>query len=484
MPVVESPHFCYQSDANVMYNGVLVDALKMAESNNCPIAAEMLDFRWRTSYTLENLANPVQYVSWDTASNKLSFLSEKDYDAIYNAPLISVYHERWSSKRRTELKAGKFAKYMLGKTKFTDSQIEAFTIHLKTYAAKINATEFEFMVIEGEDIRWAYHERNYTKYGSGHLASSCMATQMCQSYFDIYCDNPQSIKMLVALDDDCNVTARSLLWCDNHTPFTYDRVYAATQKADLAMHEYAKSVLGLTSCYRQDSKHIVHIPNALTYYEYPYLDTFCFAYDDSLATFKPKSIRTRTLQETDGGYLDEHEPVYICHDCGEEIYADWTDYATDTNGEVHCTDCCVWSERELQIIPSPDAYYAEDIEDYLFAHNTQYCEATDATISADNAVESDYHGGMIRQDLAITMHNGDWIIVDYIGDDIAYSEYHGEYILMDECHDYEKYGDWIDSEVDEDDLPNPEDDRTPSIYAIKLPYDMCVALYSQEPTIH
>lgn len=85
------------------------------------------------------------------------------------------------------------------------------------------AIEKEIHFLSGEDIRWAYHQRNHAR-NSG--AGSCMSGDQNQKELDIYCNNPKQINLACVKDDMGLVLGRCLIWIDDTGQKWYDRIYS------------------------------------------------------------------------------------------------------------------------------------------------------------------------------------------------------------------------------------------------------------------
>ncbi len=100
------------------------------------------------------------------------------------------------------------------KYKISQSAIEEFVNYYKSW---FDDSLIEYKVIEGEEIRKWYLDRNYfAPNGScvGSLWNSCMRYNEKQKFLDLYCMN-KNVKMLIMTTMDLGVEkvrARALLW--------------------------------------------------------------------------------------------------------------------------------------------------------------------------------------------------------------------------------------------------------------------------------
>jgi len=163
-----------------------------------------------------------------------------------------------------------------------------------------------FRLVKGEDIRKYYAEKNHAP-GSGQLQTSCMrydgthGGRNCQTYFDIYIENPDKCNMLVLLDDNGKVLGRALVWFGLKKPLDkifMDRIYTLKQSDEELFKKYANEK-GWLWKYRQAANDQSYIENgqridksmAVTlkpkeYKKYPYMDTFKY--------YNPKTGRLGT----------------------------------------------------------------------------------------------------------------------------------------------------------------------------------------------
>ena len=108
--------------------------------------------------------------------------------------------------------------------------IEDFVNKYKAAYDIFNNVESGFKVVNGEDIRKYYLNKNYlkTNRSSGSsLWKSCMSFDFCEEYFDIYVNNPNKVSLLVLLQDD-KVLCRALLWNLDGGDKFMDRIYSIT----------------------------------------------------------------------------------------------------------------------------------------------------------------------------------------------------------------------------------------------------------------
>ena len=196
----------------------------------------------------------------------------------------------------------------LKRSDYSASDVEKF---VNEYTAKVlfnSKIKDSFEIVNGEDIRYWYLEDRYKK-NTGQLGSSCMRYKSCQTYLDIYVENPDVCNLLILRDGDF-ILGRALLWTDTNNKKWIDRVYTYKDTYNNLFSNWAKNN-GYDDAYRTEDKIMIKLIDKARYDEYPYMDTFRYfkVYedgDDDEGCFlsNSNSIIERTyyiLQETDGG---------------------------------------------------------------------------------------------------------------------------------------------------------------------------------------
>ena len=410
-------------------------------------------------YYSSTLRNFLQYMIEDKVANALIFSWLEDCDANYfdldikndKAPVTYIesknikqnatIYDNYTSKSRQNTKFGKFAKRVLKNSPhavdIVDQDYITFADKASTVYRSIFSDSLGMKIIEGEEIRWAYHQENYAE-TRGTLGSSCMRYPYCQDFFDIYCDNPEIVKMLVKLENDL-VIGRCILWFDGENKY-HDRIYYNNEKTQLSMLKYLEKQ-GFTDIYSMYRGHIeIQFDNDITSYEtYPYLDTLYYMdrNNNSLSNYSGDV----ELQSTEG-----HLEPYTCCECGEALHEDGALYCED--GEVRCEDCCT---------------YVESLNEYYSNDDVVYDELNNEYILSDDSVELQNEYGRW-----ITTHiESEEICVDYYGDyqmcdNVVFCEDIDDYIVISGAYKCE-CGTWYQSEenkccsTDEDEENEDED---------------------------
>lgn len=202
---------------------------------------------------------------------------------------------------RIYIKIGRLVSKIIIHYKISQSTIEEFVNYYKSW---FDDSLIEYKIVEGEDIRKWYLDRNYfAPNGScfGSLWNSCMRYTDRQKFLDLYCRN-KNIKMLVMTTMDLGVEkvrARALLWEDVDVISSQleispkikvmDRIYSVFD-SDIFIFKRWASQNGYIPKWEQNAKshqffdikeepvkikcNIKIDSNYLEYY--PYLDTFPF----------------------------------------------------------------------------------------------------------------------------------------------------------------------------------------------------------------
>lgn len=239
---------------------------------------------------------------------------------------------------------------------YTDADLEKYVNKLKAKFV-INET---FEIVEGENIRYWYYGGRYAR-NTGSLENSCMRHDQCQSYFDIYVENP--VKMLILKNNHNRLVGRALLWprsmwnknyfdnCD----FFMDRIYGddrVIQKFKIYANDNNWAFKSrqtysdeLSVFFRGESftKRMRMNLEDYGFDSYPYMDTFNRMVDGHLKNHGDGDM----LTETDGTY---REPYAHCNQCGCALSEDDARYC-ESEYEYYCEDHSVWSEWYEYYIP-------------------------------------------------------------------------------------------------------------------------------------
>ena len=279
------------------------------------------------------------------------------------------------------------------KISFTDQQIEKFVNTYKnSWDRKYKKTGEGFHLISGEEIRHWYLESTYVP-GGGSLNNSCMRYQETQEFLNIYTENTDVCQLLILVDDKNRLLGRALLWKliagAGKSPYFLDRIYTRYDNDAEKFADWFRDFLKAT-----DSNFSAHF-HGKTYgckvqlkkwkfKLYPYMDTFAILnYDDGiLVTYDGEDRKNLQyhIQNTGGN------PSVPGHE---------------------------WSEKHQMWIPSSDAVWIDDLDDYvlksdcvngyknqlLYKEFAVYSDFYKAYINKNNAVEEEGFGLVDSDDL-------------------------------------------------------------------------------------
>lgn len=194
----------------------------------------------------------------------------------YNvSPFIN--NKKLPENRRSEAKIGRIIRKLLNsdtklKDKYSDSTIEKFINIFSSHDMERKEIFDNFKIVEGESIRKWYAENSYRKV-SGELGNSCMRFKKCQSYLDIYTDNPEVCKLLVLLDDQEKLIGRALLWTLIDGVKVIDRIYTIKDSlSQLFLRWSDNNGYKTLESWKQSSVKV----KPIKYSKYPYMDNFCY----------------------------------------------------------------------------------------------------------------------------------------------------------------------------------------------------------------
>jgi hypothetical protein len=176
-----------------------------------PIAALLASQNIDASRLVEN------HIDFLSISNddpyKISYLTPERVEKIQKND-----EDVWTSPSRYHTKYGSFVNKIFNC--FDNREVEKFSNLLRSV---VGQRDLQFKVVSGDEIPEFYH---YTSYAdqAGTLGQSCMKHDGCGKFLELYTQNPESVKMLIALDSDDKLIGRALLWeLESHK--VMDRIY-------------------------------------------------------------------------------------------------------------------------------------------------------------------------------------------------------------------------------------------------------------------
>lgn len=216
----------------------------------------------------------VNFVDITDRPDTISYLSNERFERleIWNENDTDSIKEIYSSSLRQEMKIGRFIQIM---NPYTNKMSLDKKINIYKSAYKnIIQNKYNFKIISGEDIRYWYNAKNYYNEAAGSLNRSCMKNSMDR--LNLYCENPDKIKMLIMTNDDNKLLGRSLIWNVDKPKCVYmDRPYTVFQEDAHTFYDYAIKHNWKIYENFKNNKMFVHLKKDYGDPDYnPYMDTF------------------------------------------------------------------------------------------------------------------------------------------------------------------------------------------------------------------
>lgn len=198
-----------------------------------------------------------------------------DDDTISYLPIKNSELYPYESKRRQEMKVGKFFKKIF--PNHSDREIENMVNHYKAlYDINIKNRFKNFRLVKGGEIREWYKAKNSAIKSCMSVENNIMSKLLSFISFRIYKDNPDKINLLILTDDKKKLIGRALVWyLDNPKGEIYmDKIYGDDKTRRLFL-EYAKEK-GWLNWYNKNLQ-IMRVYIKKDYgnsHKNPYMDTF------------------------------------------------------------------------------------------------------------------------------------------------------------------------------------------------------------------
>ena len=217
------------------------------------------------------------------------------------------------TKNRQEIRIGRMVRSLLAANKitgFTDSEIEKFVNDLRGIVKIMNDVFANFSIVEGDDLGFWYHRKNYLDPHRGSLGSSCQAVGRLD-WLQIYIKNPQTVRLLILKSDENpdKLIGRSLLWKLDDGTFLMDTIYTMKDSDNKIFLEYAKhnGWHAITEPGARNNTYIAHV-NPIEFESYPSVDTMNM-WDPSTGKISNKSFPGSQYIEwdEDGGGDDDYD---------------------------------------------------------------------------------------------------------------------------------------------------------------------------------
>jgi hypothetical protein len=232
--------------------------------------------------------------------NKALFYTNKEYQD-------PILRSKSLSNSKTKIRFGRFLNAFLQAIgrKYSSATIEKFVNLFQSEVELENNAMSFFKVVKGNEIKKWYLSSSYAA-NSGQLGNSCMRYSKCQSYFDIYINNPDVCNLLI-YEKDGKLLGRALVWTLEDGRKYMDRIYTIKDNLDILFIRWAddnKVIYETNTTKTVRLKYTMEIKFIIDEeLEFPYMDTFYFYKpQEGYLTNKEKNIDRPylTLDNTDG----------------------------------------------------------------------------------------------------------------------------------------------------------------------------------------
>lgn len=324
--------------------------------------------------------NHINYLSLSKDDLKISYLPfdriNKYKEVIENEPQIA-----WKANLRIKANPGSAIQKVF--KNLNNKDIEVFVNYFKALQAK---EEYEMKIVSGSDIRKYYFYNSY-KQQSGSLGNSCMKYDGCASFFSLYEENDDTIKMLIMSDSSDKIYGRALLWHIGDVK-VMDRIYTindeeysihfkkwAEQNGYIfKTHQKFDHTLQFDEQGKTSEKRLAIKLNNSKFELYPYLDTFKFLNrnDGVLYNYNPKEDtedpfgrddNISILMAPNGSYYNSQHIVFDHIDRkylhkADAVFVKEKNFYTNTGN-------CYWSNTNDRYILKDISFFCETIGDYF-----------------------------------------------------------------------------------------------------------------------
>ena len=357
------------------------------------------------TYTLIDITDKNDKISYVQTNRILRDSGLKDISGLQPRP----DYKFWRQGRTPEFGIGRWVRRVFTdviKSPLTDPQIELFVNAYKSVYDSKDSVDLN--VVEGEDIRDNYLESNYLL-TLGQLGNSCMRYERCQSYLDIYVQNPEVCKLLV-FKENGKVKGRALLWVLSDGRKYIDRIYTIQDSDKNIFKDWAKkNGYDLTYDMTTTEENMKVNLKVTSFSKYPYMDTFEYyddqngilyenepdmSDDDEILKLKSTGGGYETIsgshegqvRDIDGDWIDEDDARW-CEDVGAYVWyenAIWMDYISIYVSERADTR---YSEYHSDSFYPEDVVYNEETDDY---YNPDWTESYHITPDEKSYIPEEY----------------------------------------------------------------------------------------------
>ena len=184
--------------ADIFISKEFESILKKIQDNS-----EVAKLLLKSRHNIDSLCDGfVNYISVAQTDNmKVSYLTPDRINKLQESG-----EDVWRTSKRFSTKPGAFVRKIF--KDISDSDVEKFST---LYRNAQSTPDFRFEVVDGNEILKYYLHDSYAGQ-TASLGASCMKHRSCQSFLSIYTNNPDTIKLLVMLDQRGLLLGRALLW--------------------------------------------------------------------------------------------------------------------------------------------------------------------------------------------------------------------------------------------------------------------------------
>ena len=269
----------------------------------------------KEDHLIEDLADDfVNFISLSKKDKtKISYLPKERSEGL-------TEEECFSTSKRIMAKPGGFVSKVF--KNIPEKEVEKFST---LFRSEVTKPKLNFKVVEGSEIKNYYHYSSYADRNGGSLHASCMKHNSCQSFLDIYVDNPDVCKMVLLFDseefaegdyyDSNRIVGRALIW--NFDSYKLmDRIYTINdEKYQFYFKQWATKSGYLFKTQqnwfntkffeklgdKQQKLELSLILKNKSFDYFPYMDTFKFIdYEGVLYNYQPEGKNFYTLTDTGG----------------------------------------------------------------------------------------------------------------------------------------------------------------------------------------
>ena len=399
----------------------------------------------------QNIANFFKFFTWGTWNQRNMFIlgqnapdylavDPADYKRVTFVPhakvagLLMQGKDPWTDGSRQSTTWGKLGKMFVNPAVCDlEPKYEEFSSRMVAAATDLYGPEDskpELLIVRGLDIAKAYNKGAVTGVGTNSTgAKSCMNSKP-DSFFAVYCENPDQVAMLICRDrQDGTLHGRALLWTDVHGNKFLDRRYVLNPVAEARMLQYAIK-LGYVDIWTGLSKsQLIRVDVQLAnpyHLHYPWIDSLRYFHPGTGTLCNQYVSGAITVQCTSGNRLAGHNEVHCAQSrvlapkskleqtaSGDYAFAQYV--LTLRSGKKELENRCVKDQLEGGLISK-----AESVEVFT-GHTTKLLTsrgnpAVCATVldhrmyTKDQLVLSPLDGGYIFKETAVQQPDGGWCL--------------------------------------------------------------------------